>query len=79
MVGLLRFRGLLVGLWARGRGCQQVSDGREDVEVVFPAVGWSARPVRGSGGGVLRSGVRQGGRRVRVVACSLCRSVSRGP
>ena len=21
-VGLLRFRGLLVGLWARGRGCQ---------------------------------------------------------
>ena len=26
-------------------------DGREDVEVVFPAVGWSARPVRGSGGG----------------------------
>ena len=28
-----------------------MSDGREDVEVVFPAVGWSARPVRGSGGG----------------------------
>ena len=22
LVGLLRFRGLLVGLWARGRGCQ---------------------------------------------------------
>ena len=22
VVGLLRFRGLLVGLWARGRGCQ---------------------------------------------------------
>ena len=22
VVGLLRFQGLLVGLWARGRGCQ---------------------------------------------------------
>ena len=32
-----------------------------------------------AGGDVLRSGVRLGGRRVRVVACSLCRSVSRGP
>ena len=28
-----------------------MSDGREDVVVVFPAVGWSALPVRGSGGG----------------------------
>ena len=28
-----------------------MSDGQEDVVVVFPAVGWSARPVRGSGGG----------------------------
>ena len=50
MVGLLRFRGLLVGLLAQGRGCEKVSDGREDVVVVVPAVGCSARPVRGSGG-----------------------------
>ena len=28
-----------------------MSDAREDVVVVFPAVGWGARPVRGSGGG----------------------------
>ena len=27
-----------------------MSDGREDVVVVVPAVGWSARPVGGSGG-----------------------------
>ena len=28
-----------------------MSDGPKDVVVVFRAVGWSARPVRGSGGG----------------------------
>ena len=49
VVRLMRFRGLLVGLWARGRGCQYVSDGWEDVVVVVPAVGCSARPVGGSG------------------------------
>ena len=49
-----------MGLWARGRGCQKVSDGQEDVVVVFPAVGWSARPVRGSGGGRVAEQCREG-------------------
>ena len=52
LVGLLRFRGLLVGLCARGCGCQKVLDGQEDVVVIVPAVGCSARPVGGSGGTV---------------------------
>ena len=31
VVGFLRFQGLLVGVWAQGRGSQYVLDGREDV------------------------------------------------
>ena len=53
VVGLLRVRGMLVGVWAWGYGCQKVLDGRKDVVVVVPrAVGCSASPLGGSRGTV---------------------------